>query len=50
MVADSFTKHIKHEKWLRHMHYILNLAGDPPDSHEETWVQVTNKMAKGKKA
>ena len=33
MVADSNTKYIKHETWARHMHYILNLPGDPPDCH-----------------
>ena len=26
--------------WARHMHYILNLAGDAPDSHEVGWVRV----------
>ena len=31
MVADSFTKYIKSSVWSRHMHYILNLPGDPPD-------------------
>ena len=30
MIADSCTKYIKHETWARHMHYILNLPGDPP--------------------
>ena len=50
MVADSFTKYIKHDKWVRHMHYVLNLPGDPPDCHELDWVKVTKKAAKGKKA
>ena len=50
MVADSFTKYIKHDKWVRHMHYVLNLPGDPPDCHKEDWVKVTKKAAKGKKA
>jgi hypothetical protein len=40
MVADSCTKYIKHEVWLRHMHYILNLPGNPPDCHEVGWVRV----------
>ena len=30
MVADSNTKYVKHITWSRHMHYILNLPGDPP--------------------
>ena len=30
MVADSNTKYIKHAVWARHMHYVLNLPGDPP--------------------
>ena len=30
MVADSNTKYVKLDVWLRHMHYILNLPGDPP--------------------
>ena len=50
MVADSNTKYIKHDKWLRHMHYVLNLAGDPPDCHADDWVKVTKKAAKNKKA
>ena len=29
MVADSATKYIKHEKFLRHMHYVQNKPGDP---------------------
>jgi hypothetical protein len=40
MIADSCTKYIKHEVWLRHMHYILNLPGNPPDCHEVGWVRV----------
>jgi hypothetical protein len=40
MVADSCTKYVKHEVWARHMHYILNLPGDPPDCHDVGWVRV----------
>ena len=40
MIADSCTKYIKHEVWARHMHYILNLPGDPSDCHEVGWVRV----------
>ena len=50
MVADSFTKYIKHDKWVRHIHYVLNLPGDPPGSHGNDWVKVVKKNAKGKKA
>ena len=28
MVADSCTKYIKRDTWVRHMHYVLNLPGD----------------------
>ena len=40
MVADSYTKYVKHDKWVRHMHYIPNLPGDPPDCHGEGWIKV----------
>ena len=41
MVADSCTKYIKHDTWARHMHYILNLPGDPPDCHDAGWTKAT---------
>ena len=34
MVADSCTKYIKRDTWARHMHYVLNLPGDPPNCNE----------------
>ena len=40
MVADSETKYIKHDKWLRHMHYRLNLPGDPEGCHPTGWIKV----------
>ena len=40
MVADSNTKYIKPDKWARHMHYVLNVPGDPVDSHDEGWIKV----------
>ena len=43
MVADSFTKYIAHDKWVRHMHYILNLPGDPLNCHDDNWVKVVKK-------
>ena len=40
MVADSNTKYIRPDKWARHMHYVLNMPGDPPDCHGEGWVKI----------
>jgi hypothetical protein len=34
MIADSCTKYIKRDTWMRHMHYVLNLPGDPPNCYE----------------
>ena len=48
MVADSFTKYVKRETWARHMHYILNLPGDPPDCHDADWVRVPTVKSKPK--
>ena len=48
MVADSFTKYVKRETWARHMHYVLNLPGDPPDCHPEGWVRVPSVKNKSK--
>ena len=48
MAADSCTKYVKHEVWARHMHYILNLPGDPPDCHEAGWVKVAPSKNKSK--
>ena len=48
MAADSCTKYVRHEVWARHMHYILNLAGDAPDSHEIGWVRVPYSKNKNK--
>jgi hypothetical protein len=48
MVADSFTKYVKRETWARHMHYILNLPGDPPDCHGPDWVRVPTVKSKPK--
>ncbi len=36
MVADSCTKYIKRDTWARHMHYVLNLPGDPPNCNGDT--------------
>ena len=49
MVADSCTKYIKHSVWARHMHYVLNLSGDPPDAHEVGWILVPASRKKGPK-
>ena len=49
MVADSFTKYVKRETWARHMHYVLNLPGDPPDCHGEGWVRMPTVKSKPKK-
>ena len=38
MVVDSNTKYIRPDKWTRHMHYVLDLPGDPNDCHGEGWV------------
>ena len=48
MVADSFTKYVKRETWARHMHYLLNLPGDPPDCHAEGWVRMPYAKSKSK--
>ena len=48
MAADSCTKYVKQQVWSRHMHYILNLTGDPPDSHEVGWVREPYSMNKNK--
>ena len=42
MVADSFTKYIRHEPWARHMHYLMNWPGDPPDAHEQPMASQVN--------
>ena len=34
MVADPFTKYLSYAVWWRHMHYVLNLPGDPPECHD----------------
>ena len=31
-LADLFTKYITYQVWARHVHYMLNLPGDPPDA------------------
>ena len=33
MLADPLSKYLTFPVWKRHMHYLLNLPGDPPDSH-----------------
>ena len=33
MIADSFTKYVKFSVWSRHMHYLQNFPGDPPDCY-----------------
>ena len=33
MLADPFTKYLVYAVWWRHMHYLLNLPGDPPNAH-----------------
>ena len=48
MVADSNTKYVKLDVWLRHMHYILNLPGDPPGCHEGGWVRVPTSKSRPK--
>ena len=48
MVADSNTKYIRADKWARHMHYILNLPGDPADCHNESWIKVKPTKSKPK--
>ena len=48
MCADSFTKYVKLATYLRHMHYILNMPGDPPDCHEAGWVRVPLAKSKAK--
>lgn len=50
MVADSNTKYIKAAVWTRHMHYALNLPGDPPDCHEPGWIKVMATKGNGKKS
>jgi len=51
MIADSCTKYVKHNVWARHMHYILNLPGDAPDSHDGEWTEIkTKNKSKGYKA
>ena len=48
MAADSCTKYVKHEVWARHMHYVLNLPGDPPDCHQAGWIKVAPTKNKAK--
>ena len=48
MCADSFTKYVKLATYLRHMHYILNMPGDPPDCHEAGWVRMPLAKSKAK--
>ena len=48
MVADSFTKYVKRDVWVRHMHYLLNLPDDPPDCHDADWVRVATVKSKPK--
>ena len=48
MIADSNTKYIRADKWARHMHYVLNLPGDPADCHNESWVKVKPTKSKPK--
>ena len=50
MIADSFTKYVKRDTWARHMHYVLNLPGDPPDCHDADWVRVPTVKSKPKKS
>ena len=33
MVADPFTKYLKLQVWARHMWYVLNMKGDPPNAY-----------------
>ena len=49
MIADSCTKYDKHGTWVRHMHYILNLPGDPPDCYPAGHVKEAIVKARGKK-
>ena len=39
VVPREFAR-IKPDKWARHMHYVLNVPGDPVDSHGEGWIKV----------
>ena len=48
MVADSNTKYIRPDKWARHMHYILNMPGDPDECHGEGWVKVKPQKSRPK--
>ena len=48
MVADSCTKYVKSSVWSRHMHYILNLPGDPPDCHVKSYAEMVQAKAKPK--
>ena len=48
MAADSCTKYIKHNVWARHMHYVLNLPGDPPECHDLINGEWTKIGPKGK--
>ena len=52
MIADSCTKYVKHNVWARHMHYILNLPGDPPDCHIKSYAEMVQSKTtlKGYKA
>ena len=48
MVADSCTKYVKNGVWARHMHYVLNLPGDPPECHDLVGGEWTKVGAKNK--
>ena len=45
MVADSCTKYIKRDTWARHMHYVLNLPGDPPNCNGDTKLNAAKALA-----
>ena len=47
MVADPCTKYLTYAVWIRHVHYMCNMSGDPPNvrSHEDNKTKNIYKKA-----